>query len=165
MFSLARITVLQEHQHQLDEALIAYEEALDSGDPTNLSDSVLRPIALVVSSADFVSSPNSEKSTVNGGTCASSVSFRTSNPIRITQLYFAALLAQDGGFGNDPFSSLNGKNRSFAGSNSDPFKDSDFFGKPAQSATASDPFGSKDPFVSAFGSASKPAVSCQIRLL
>lgn len=81
MIPLARITVLQEHQHQLDEALTAYEEALESGDPTTLSDSVLRPITSVVSSADFVSSPTSEKSKVNGATSSSGVSFRTNNPI------------------------------------------------------------------------------------
>lgn len=71
---IARLTVLQEHQHQLDEALTAYDEALETGDPTQLSDNVLRPITSVVSDTDFLSSPSSEKNKVNGGASASSVS-------------------------------------------------------------------------------------------
>lgn len=61
---LARVTVLQEHQHQLDEALSAYDEALESGDTTQLSDNVLRPITSVVTQTDFLLSPKSEK--ING---------------------------------------------------------------------------------------------------
>ena len=67
------------------------------------------------------------------------------------------LSTQDGTFGSDPFSSLNGPNRGFSGSsNGDPFKDSgEFFNKPASSV---DPFGTKDPFASAFGAPAKPTV-------
>lgn len=63
----ARVTVLQEHQHQVDEALSAYNEALESGDPTELGDNVLRPIAPVASETDFLPSPSSDRSKVNGG--------------------------------------------------------------------------------------------------
>lgn len=59
--------MLQEHQHQVDEALGAYEEALGTGDPTQLSDSVLRPIQAVATDADLLPSPSSDKgSKVNG---------------------------------------------------------------------------------------------------
>jgi len=68
----ARVTVLQEHQHQVDEALAAYDEALETGDPTQLGDNVLRPIAPVASDSDFLPSPSSDRSRVNGAASASS---------------------------------------------------------------------------------------------
>jgi hypothetical protein len=64
----ARMTVLQEHQHQIDEALVAYDEALETGDPSRLGDNVLRPIASVASDSDILLSPNSDRNKVNGGT-------------------------------------------------------------------------------------------------
>ncbi|XP_046445364.1 epidermal growth factor receptor substrate 15-like 1 isoform X2 [Daphnia pulex] len=131
----ARMTVLQEHQHQIDEALVAYDEALETGDPSRLGDNVLRPIASVASDSDILLSPNSDRNKVNGGTS-----------------HF-----NDGAFGSDPFSSLNGQNRGFSdSSNGDPFKESDFFKKAAQPTSSVDPFGAKDPFASAFGAPAKP---------
>jgi hypothetical protein len=64
----ARMTVLQEHQHQIVEALVAYDEALETGDPSRLGDNVLRPIASVASDSDILLSPNSDRNKVNGGT-------------------------------------------------------------------------------------------------
>lgn len=71
MIHSARVTVLQEHQHQVDEALAAYDEALETGDPTQLGDNVLRPIAPVASDSDFLPSPSSDRSKVNGAASAS----------------------------------------------------------------------------------------------
>lgn len=63
----ARINLLQEHQQQVDEALMAYDEALETGDPSQLGDNVLRPISSVASDSDMLSSPNSDRNKVNGG--------------------------------------------------------------------------------------------------
>lgn len=60
--------VLQEHQHQVDEALAAYDEALETGDPSQLGDNVLLPISSVASDSDILLSPNSDRNKVNGGT-------------------------------------------------------------------------------------------------
>ncbi|XP_032791226.1 epidermal growth factor receptor substrate 15-like 1 isoform X1 [Daphnia magna] len=130
----SRMMVLQEHQRQVDEALAAYDEALETGDPSQLGDNVLLPISSVASDSDILLSPNSDRNKVNGGTS-----------------HF-----NDGAFGSDPFSSLNGQSRGFSdSSNGDPFKESDFFKKTSQTS-ADDPFGAKDPFASAFGAPAKP---------
>lgn len=60
--------VLQEHQRQVDEALAAYDEALETGDPSQLGDNVLLPISSVASDSDILLSPNSDRNKVNGGT-------------------------------------------------------------------------------------------------
>ena len=63
----ARLTVLQDHQNEIDEALVACDEALRTGDPSNLGDNVLRPIAPVATDSDILPSPTSDRSKVNGG--------------------------------------------------------------------------------------------------
>nr|CAG4638275.1 EOG090X01QX [Cyclestheria hislopi] len=135
----ARISVLQEQQNEINDALAAYEEALTNGDATQLNDSVLHAITLNVSENDLFPSPISERAKFNGGS---------------PQI-------DDGAFHRDPFSSLNGPVRGFtAPTNGDPFAGSDFFAEGAikshSSTVSSDPFASKDPFGSAFGTTTKP---------
>lgn len=67
MSNTARMSVLEEHQQEIDEALVAYEEALESGDPSQLSDNVLRPISSIVTDSDTLTSPASDRNKVNGG--------------------------------------------------------------------------------------------------
>ena len=81
MFFLARINLLQEHQQQVDEALMAYDEALETGDPSQLGDNVLRPISSVASDSDILSSPNSDRNKVNGG----APHFNVMHPLFIVQ--------------------------------------------------------------------------------
>ena len=81
MFFLARINLLQEHQQQVDEALMAYDEALETGDPSQLGDNVLRPISSVASDSDILSSPNSDRNKVNGG----APHFNVMHPLLIVQ--------------------------------------------------------------------------------
>lgn len=59
--------MLQEHQNDIDEALLACDEALRTGDPSNLGDNVLRPIAPVATDSDLLPSPSSDRNKVNGG--------------------------------------------------------------------------------------------------
>lgn len=74
-FFTERITVLQDHHQQIEEALVAYDEALETGDPSNLGDNVLRPISSVASDSDILLSPGSDRNKVNGGASHFSVIF------------------------------------------------------------------------------------------
>ena len=66
VFLTARITTLTEHQDQMNEALAAYDEALDKGDPSQLSDGLLLTIPAVATDSDILLSPSSDASKVNG---------------------------------------------------------------------------------------------------
>lgn len=59
--------MLQDHHQEIEEALVAYDEALETGDPSNLGDNVLRPISSVASDSDILLSPGSDRNKVNGG--------------------------------------------------------------------------------------------------
>ena len=158
----ARVTVLQEHQRQMDDALVAYDEALANEDASQLSDGLLRVIQPATTDADLALSPTGDRKKLNGGTPHfSDVSYLIpSLPLRTCCLHFFHKTSlQDGAFHSDPFSSLNGPaTRAFSSSsNGDPFDDGDFFARGSKSQPASDPFGAKDPFASAFGaSPAKP---------
>ena len=147
---------------------MAYDEALETGDPSRLGDNVLRPIASVASDSDILLSPNSDRNKVNGGTSHFNVQNFIAvflNKYLLMMSFLLSKLEQDGAFGSDPFSSLNGQNRGLSdSSNGDPFKESEFFKKAAHPTSSVDPFGAKDPFTSAFGAPAKPTVRVFINL-
>merc|ERR1712136_425278 len=138
----ARIVVLKEHQDQMNEALVAYDDALEQGDPSRLSDDLLLALPAVVNDSDILTSPLSDAAQLNG----------------------------DGTSHGDPFSSLNGPVRSsdpfkdseffqnrgthsssgdpFGGATRDPFASAFGASNTTASNSGSDPFGS-DPFNSA----------------
>jgi hypothetical protein len=64
----ARVTVLQEHQRQMDDALVAYDEALANEDASQLSDGLLRVIQPATTDADLALSPTGDRKKLNGGT-------------------------------------------------------------------------------------------------
>ena len=58
--------VLQEHQDQMNEALVAYDDALDQGDPSRLDDGLLLALPPVVNDSDILLSPSSDANKLNG---------------------------------------------------------------------------------------------------
>lgn len=58
--------MLKEHQDQMNEALVAYDDALEQGDPSQLSDGLLLALPTVVNDSDILTSPSSDANKLNG---------------------------------------------------------------------------------------------------